>query len=111
MVPYHFLHVNVSGGDFILENAVRQYPNVAIFQPVINGVGGNLTAVQASQWSSQRFYSAERAFFSKDRVTLHTIMKSSTISYGTWIEPGIAAEVVSQYENHHRNMLYGWGHF
>ncbi|PIO54190.1 hypothetical protein TELCIR_24452, partial [Teladorsagia circumcincta] len=71
-----------SGGGFILENAVRQYPNVAIFQPVINGVGGNLAAVQASrlstffhqtgslgqlpfEWGIQRFYSAKRAFFSK----------------------------------------------
>ncbi|VDK64922.1 unnamed protein product [Cylicostephanus goldi] len=72
-----------SGGGFILENAVRQYPNVAIFQPVINGVGGNLAAVQASRlstyfhqsatlgelpegWTLKRFYSFTRAFFSKD---------------------------------------------
>ncbi|VDL66792.1 unnamed protein product [Nippostrongylus brasiliensis] len=72
-----------SGGGFILENAIRQYPNVAIFQPVINGVGGNLAAVQASRlstffhqtatlgelpydWVVQRFYSVKRAFFSKE---------------------------------------------
>lgn len=59
-----------SGGGFILENAIRQYPKVAIFQPVINGkafdeafegnccyavvsgVGGNLAAVQASRLST-----------------------------------------------------------
>ncbi|KAK5975931.1 hypothetical protein GCK32_002409, partial [Trichostrongylus colubriformis] len=81
--PIIFSMLMSSGGGFILENAVRQYPNVAIFQPVINGVGGNLAAVQASrlstffhqtgslgqlpfEWSIQRFYSAKRAFFSKD---------------------------------------------
>ncbi|XGW28811.1 hypothetical protein V3C99_008535 [Haemonchus contortus] len=81
--PIIFSMLMSSGGGFILENAVRQYPNVAIFQPVINGVGGNLAAVQASrlstffhqtgslgqlpyEWSIQRFLSVKRAFFSKD---------------------------------------------
>ncbi|CAD6199420.1 unnamed protein product [Caenorhabditis auriculariae] len=72
-----------SGGGFILENAIRQYGNLASFQPVINGVGGNLAAVQASRlstyfhqagtlgelpngWVVSRFRSLKRAFFSKD---------------------------------------------
>ncbi|WKY05709.1 hypothetical protein Q1695_006144 [Nippostrongylus brasiliensis] len=81
--PIIFSMLMSSGGGFILENAIRQYPNVAIFQPVINGVGGNLAAVQASRlstffhqtatlgelpydWVVQRFYSVKRAFFSKE---------------------------------------------
>ncbi|EYC10268.1 hypothetical protein Y032_0056g2647 [Ancylostoma ceylanicum] len=81
--PIIFAMLMSSGGGFILENAIRQYPNVAIFQPVINGVGGNLAAVQASRlstyfhqsatlgelpdgWVLQRFHSFKRAFFSKD---------------------------------------------
>ncbi|RCN53307.1 divalent cation transporter [Ancylostoma caninum] len=81
--PIIFAMLMSSGGGFILENAIQQYPNVAIFQPVINGVGGNLAAVQASRlstyfhqsatlgelpdgWVIQRFHSFKRAFFSKD---------------------------------------------
>ncbi|KJH43684.1 divalent cation transporter [Dictyocaulus viviparus] len=72
-----------SGGGFVLENAIRHFPNVAIFQPVINGVGGNLVAVQASRLSTyfhqigtlgelphglemDHFCSVTRAFFSKE---------------------------------------------
>ncbi|GMR50574.1 hypothetical protein PMAYCL1PPCAC_20769, partial [Pristionchus mayeri] len=72
-----------SGGGFILKLAVEQYPKIASFQPVINGVGGNLVAVQASRvstayhqmgrlgelpngWRVRRFASVTRAFFSKD---------------------------------------------
>ncbi|VDO32572.1 unnamed protein product [Heligmosomoides polygyrus] len=85
--PIIFAMLMSSGGGFILENAIRQYPKVAIFQPVINGVGGNLAAVQASrlstffhktatpgelpfEWPIQRFYSVKRAFFSKGEYCL-----------------------------------------
>ncbi|VDM57530.1 unnamed protein product [Angiostrongylus costaricensis] len=81
--PIIFAMLMSSGGGFILENAVREFHGVAIFQPVINGVGGNLAAVQASRlstyfhqigtlgelphgWTTGRFCSVKRAFFSKD---------------------------------------------
>ncbi|XP_023241904.1 solute carrier family 41 member 1-like [Centruroides sculpturatus] len=38
-----------SAGGYILEIAVKNYEGMAVFQPVINGVGGNLVAVQASR--------------------------------------------------------------
>lgn len=50
-----------SGGGFVLEAAMRDFPQMALFQPVMNGkiymrnktknlgVGGNLAAVQASR--------------------------------------------------------------
>jgi len=38
-----------SGGGLILSYFVRQYSGMAVFSPVINGVGGNLVAVQASR--------------------------------------------------------------
>lgn len=41
-----------SAGGYILENAVKNYEGMAVFQPVINGVGGNLVAVQASRIST-----------------------------------------------------------
>uniref|UniRef100_A0A914WKS0 SLC41A/MgtE integral membrane domain-containing protein n=1 Tax=Plectus sambesii TaxID=2011161 RepID=A0A914WKS0_9BILA len=71
-----------SGGGFILEATIGGYPGIAVFQPVINGVGGNLVAVQASRLSTalhqtgtmgrllsgtpMSFLSLRRAFFSND---------------------------------------------
>ncbi|XP_037091122.1 solute carrier family 41 member 2-like [Pollicipes pollicipes] len=42
-----------SAGGLILDFAVSAYEGVAVFQPVINGVGGNLVAVQASRISTE----------------------------------------------------------
>jgi solute carrier family 41 len=39
-------------GGFILDVMVSQFEGIAVFQPVINGVGGNLVAVQASRLST-----------------------------------------------------------
>ena len=42
-----------SGGGLILDFAVVKFPGIAVFQPVMNGAGGNLVAVQASRMSTQ----------------------------------------------------------
>ncbi|ENN81081.1 hypothetical protein D910_02617 [Dendroctonus ponderosae] len=42
-----------SAGGLILDFTVSQYKGVAVFQLVINGVGGNLVAVQASRISTE----------------------------------------------------------
>lgn len=41
-----------SGAGIILKSSVEIYPIVAIYQPVINGVGGNLVAIFASRLST-----------------------------------------------------------
>ncbi|PIK53003.1 putative solute carrier family 41 member 1 [Apostichopus japonicus] len=41
-----------SCGGLVLDVAIRQNQGVAVFSPVINGVGGNLVAVQASRLST-----------------------------------------------------------
>lgn len=41
-----------SGGGFILDKAEQQFSQLALYQPVINGVGGNLVSVQASRIST-----------------------------------------------------------
>lgn len=41
-----------SGGGYILNFAVERYKEIAACQPVINGVGGNLVAVQACRIST-----------------------------------------------------------
>lgn len=81
--PVVFSMLISSTGGFILENAIKRFPKIAVFQPVINGVGGNLAAVQASRlatfyhqnsslgvlpytWTVSKFISLRRAFFSSD---------------------------------------------
>ena len=39
-------------GGLILDYAVNKFHGIAVFQPVFNGVGGNLVAVQASRIST-----------------------------------------------------------
>jgi solute carrier family 41 len=81
--PIIFSMLISSSGGFVLETAMRNFPQMALFQPVINGVGGNLAAVHASRmttyfhkscnlgflpdsWTIKRFYSVSRAFFSNE---------------------------------------------
>lgn len=42
-------------GGMILDKAVSKFRGIAVFQPVFNGVGGNLVAVQASRTSTYLF--------------------------------------------------------
>ena len=39
-------------GGLILDRAVTKFSGIAVFQPLFNGVGGNLVAVQASRIST-----------------------------------------------------------
>jgi len=51
-VPVLMAMVISSGGGVILDRAVSKFKGIAVFQPVMNGVGGNLVAVQASRMST-----------------------------------------------------------
>uniref|UniRef100_A0AC34F140 SLC41A/MgtE integral membrane domain-containing protein n=1 Tax=Panagrolaimus sp. ES5 TaxID=591445 RepID=A0AC34F140_9BILA len=81
--PIVFSMLLSSGGGFVLEKAMKNFKQMALFQPVINGVGGNLAAVHASRistyfhknalpgllpnnWTIRRFAAFNRAFFSSD---------------------------------------------
>lgn len=59
-LPVLFAIVISSGGGYILEIASTRYKGLAAYQPVINGVGGNLVAVQASRISTYLHLAAER---------------------------------------------------
>ncbi|KAJ9581568.1 hypothetical protein L9F63_023251, partial [Diploptera punctata] len=48
----HGCHLISSVGGLILDVMVSRFEGIAVFQPVINGVGGNLVAVQASRIST-----------------------------------------------------------
>ncbi|CAD6196750.1 unnamed protein product [Caenorhabditis auriculariae] len=42
-----------TGSGFLLQRALKHFPPLAAFQPLLNGLGGNLVAVQASRISTQ----------------------------------------------------------
>ena len=68
-----------SASGIILERAIKIYKDIAIYQPVVNGIGGNLVAIYASRlstvlfetskigewasWSPQKFYLYPREAF------------------------------------------------
>jgi len=49
-----------SGGGFILDSALSSNPGVAVFAPLINGVGGNLAAVFSSRLSTNLHLNCQR---------------------------------------------------
>jgi len=53
-------------GGAILNQAIEEYPNIAMFQPVINGVAGNLVGIQASRISTQLHKHAKPGVLPKD---------------------------------------------
>jgi len=58
-----------SGGGLILDIAVDKFKGIAVFQPVMNGVGGNLVAVQASRMSTYLHKTSDRGQYEEnDRV-------------------------------------------
>lgn len=67
-----------SFAGMVLEYAIIMYDGVAVFQPVVNGVGGNLVGIFASRLSTslhktaimgQRASWAPRGFFSLPKQT------------------------------------------
>lgn len=96
--PIIFSMLISSSGGFVLETAIRDFPQMALFQPVINGVGGNLAAVHASRlstffhktstlgvlphsWTIKRFYSFSRAFFSNGMLLETLISKGVCLDW------------------------------
>lgn len=59
-IPVILAVVITSAGGYILEFSVSQFKGIAIFQPVINGVAGNLVAVQASRISTYFHKNSQR---------------------------------------------------
>lgn len=59
-VPILLAIVISSGGGYILEYASEKFTGLAAYQPVINGVAGNLVSVQASRISTYLHLSAQK---------------------------------------------------
>ncbi|XP_017845984.1 solute carrier family 41 member 3 [Drosophila busckii] len=46
-------------GGFVLSSSVTQFPSFAVYSPIINGIGGNLVCVQASNMGSLLYQSSK----------------------------------------------------
>ncbi|PSN55408.1 Solute carrier family 41 member 1 [Blattella germanica] len=57
-------------GGLILDMMVSRFEGIAVFQPVINGVGGNLVAVQASRISTALHRDAELGTLADDDTVI-----------------------------------------
>jgi cation transporter-like permease len=57
-------------GGLILDFMVVRFEGIAVFQPVINGVGGNLVAVQASRISTALHRDAQLGTLTDDDTVI-----------------------------------------
>jgi len=57
-------------GGLILDFMVVRFEGIAVFQPVINGVGGNLVAVQASRISTALHRDAQLGTLADDDTVI-----------------------------------------
>lgn len=70
----------------ILKSAVNRYADIALFTPVINGVGGNLVAVQASRLSSLLHQTTDIGTLPNNQSVLFNplyLISSDKIGYAT----------------------------
>ena len=62
-------------GGLILDRAVTKFSGIAVFQPLFNGVGGNLVAVQASRISTYLHLNVRHNF---RKHTLDNVLKKGS---------------------------------
>ncbi|KAI1713659.1 divalent cation transporter domain-containing protein [Ditylenchus destructor] len=84
-----------SGGGYVMKHSVDQFSNIALFQPVINGVGGNLVAVQASKISTYFHQFGKMGVLPANRLVtylnpLRTFTCKEEESIHAWILLGMA---------------------
>lgn len=61
-----FFHFFFSAGGLILDLMVNRYEGIAVFQPVINGVGGNLVSILSSRMSTRLHQYYELGYLPED---------------------------------------------
>jgi len=69
-----------SMGGKILNNVIIKFPDIAVFQPVINGVAGNLVGIQASRISTELHRTGKLGKLPKEISTCNLINPLSTFS-------------------------------
>jgi len=69
-----------SMGGKILNNVIMKFPDIAVFQPVINGVAGNLVGIQASRISTDLHKTSKLGKLPDDITTCNLLNPLSTFS-------------------------------
>lgn len=69
-----------SMGGKILNKAITTFPDIAVFQPVINGVAGNLVGIQASRISTELHRTAKLGNLPSDITKCNLINPLTTFS-------------------------------
>ncbi|XP_044766350.1 solute carrier family 41 member 1-like isoform X2 [Coccinella septempunctata] len=69
-----------SMGGLILDFMVSRFEGIAVFQPVINGVGGNLVAVQASRISTALHKQAQLGFLQSENEDEEAVIFISPVN-------------------------------
>ncbi|XP_063694727.1 solute carrier family 41 member 1-like [Bolinopsis microptera] len=72
-VPILLAMLISSGVGIIMSKVAELYPSVVAFLPIINGIGGNLAAIQASRLSTS-FHLLGRTDFSEYRTSLFLLL-------------------------------------
>jgi len=69
-----------STGGFILEKAVARFHGIAIYTPCMNGVGGNLAAIQASRISTYLHSRGKPGLYEPDYMKNESLCDCSTFT-------------------------------
>merc|ERR1719186_487546 len=69
-----------SMGGKILNKVIIKFPDIAVFQPVINGVAGNLVGIQASRISTELHKTSKLGKLPEDITTCNLLNPLSTYS-------------------------------
>ncbi|KAM3726804.1 Solute carrier family 41 member [Dirofilaria immitis] len=77
--PIIFSMLISSAGGFMLESTIKRFPKIAVFQPVINGVGGNLAAIQASRLATLYHQRCSFGTLTED-LSMHFSLKRAFLS-------------------------------
>jgi len=67
-----------SMGGKILNKVITKFPDIAVFQPVINGVAGNLVGIQASRISTDLHKSSTMGELPKDMSSCNLLHPTFT---------------------------------
>jgi solute carrier family 41 len=73
-------------GGLILDFMVFRFEGIAVFQPVINGVGGNLVAVQASRISTALHRDAQLGSLADDDTVIFITPAAGFFGKGRWFK-------------------------
>lgn len=90
-------NIDFSLGGLILDYTISSYKGIAVFQLVINGVGGNLVAVQASRISTslhKDYHTGVQGSLNVCISPIHAFFDKGKFVKNTYIQDIIASSLI-----------------